>query len=68
MGANCTSTFTAIKFKRYDGKIQMDLIECKYAESYEKVKLKYSKSITNRMIIYRPFYLQDYCILNKSKK
>ncbi len=64
-GANYTSADAAIKFKRNDGKTQMVLIEWKYTESYEKVNLKYSKSGTDRTKIYRKFYLQDDCILNK---
>jgi len=64
-GANYTSADAAVKFKRNDGKKQMVLIEWKYTESYGKVNLKYSKSGTDRTKIYRQFYLQDDCILDK---
>lgn len=64
-GANFTSADAAVIFKRIDGKQQMILIEWKYAESYGKVNLRYSKSGTDRTKTYRPFYEKYDCPLNK---
>ncbi len=64
-GANCTSADAAVMFKRSDGKQQMVLIEWKYTESYRSVDLKVSPSGTDRRKIYKPFYLQNDCPLNK---
>lgn len=65
-GANCTSADAAVMFKRNDGKRQTVLIEWKYTESYGSVNLKISDSGTDRTEIYKPFYIQDDCPLNKN--
>ncbi|GAH89826.1 unnamed protein product, partial [marine sediment metagenome] len=64
-GANFTSADAAVMFKRSDGKQQIVLIEWKYTESYGRTNLKVSKKGTDKTKIYKPFYLQNDCPLNK---
>lgn len=64
-GANFTSADAAVLFQSSDRSKQMVLIEWKYTESYGSINLKFSKSSTDRTEIYKPFYMQNDCPLNK---
>jgi hypothetical protein len=65
-GANFTSADASVIFQTSNGGKQMVLIEWKYTESYSSVNLKFSASCTDRTEIYKPFYLQNDCPLNKN--
>jgi hypothetical protein len=52
-GANFTSADAAVMFKMMDGSTHFLLIEWKYTESYGSTPLRFSKSGTDRLAIYR---------------
>ena len=65
-GANFTSADAAVIFQTSGGMKQMVLIEWKYTESYGSTNFKFSKHGTDRTEIYKPFYKQNDCPLNKN--
>lgn len=64
-GANFTSADAAVMFQTNNGVKQVVLIEWKYTESYGSTDFKFSKHGTDRTEIYKPFYKQNDCPLNK---
>jgi hypothetical protein len=65
-GANSTSADAAVMFERQDGARQIVLIEWKYTESYQAHSIKFSRSGTDRSIIYAPLFKRDNCPLDKT--
>jgi hypothetical protein len=64
-GALFTSADAAVMFERTDGKKQIVLIEWKYTEAYYSTNKKYSKSGTDRSLIYRHLYDNDNDLMDK---
>jgi hypothetical protein len=64
-GANFTSADAAVMFRTNNGARQMILIEWKYTESYNGANIKFSANGTDRSEIYKSFYLQNDCPLNR---
>ena len=61
-GAGFTSLDLAFRFRRSDGGIEILLGEWKYTENYARGKnLRYSKSDTDRLAIYRPALEHEGC-------
>lgn len=66
-GANCTSADAIVMFERGDKKKQVVLIEWKYTESYGGTNLKISRNGTDRTAIYRPWFNNSGCPIDKRK-